>query len=198
MALLTCEKLTREPWFRELDLELEAGEVVVLRGPSGSGKTLLLRSIANLDPLDSGRILLEGREPESMEPAQWRRSVLYVHQSGVRFSGTVRSNLERIAVLAAVAGGSAPDLRDVPGIDPQADAERLSGGEAQRLALHRALLCRPRVLLLDESTGALDREASLTAEARILEFAAEGNAALWVTHDVTLAQRLGARELRFP
>lgn len=198
MALLTCEKLTREPWFRELDLELEAGEVVVLRGPSGSGKTLLLRSIADLDPLDSGRILLEGREPESMEPAQWRRSVLYVHQSGVRFPGTVRSNLERIAVLAAVAGGSAPDLRDVPGIDPQADAERLSGGEAQRLALHRALLCRPRVLLLDESTGALDREASLTAEARILEFAAEGNAALWVTHDVTLAQRLGARELRFP
>lgn len=198
MALLTCEKLTREPWFRELDLELEAGEVVVLRGPSGSGKTLLLRSIADLDPLDSGRILLEGREPESMEPAQWRRSVLYVHQSGVRFSGTVRSNLERIAVLAAVVGGPAQELRDVPGIDPQADAERLSGGEAQRLALHRALLCRPRVLLLDESTGALDREASLTAEARILEFAAEGNAALWVTHDSTLAQRLGAREVRFP
>ena len=198
MALLTCEKLTREPWFRELDLELEAGEVVVLRGPSGSGKTLLLRSIADLDPLDSGRILLEGRERESMEPAQWRRSVLYVHQSGVRFPGTVRSNLERIAVLAAVVGGPAQELRDVPGIDPQADAERLSGGEAQRLALHRALLCRPRVLLLDESTGALDREASQAAEARILEFAAESNAALWVTHDSTLAQRLGARELRFP
>ncbi len=198
MALLTCEKLAREPWFRALDLELNAGEVLVLRGPSGSGKTLLLRSIADLDPLDSGRVLLEGRERESMGPAQWRRSVLYVHQSGVRFPGTVRSNLERIAVLAAVVGGPAQELRDVPGIDPQADAERLSGGEAQRLALHRALLCRPRVLLLDESTGALDREASLTAEARILEFAAEGNAALWVTHDATLAERLGAREVRFP
>ena len=198
MALLTCEKLAREPWFRELDLELEAGQVAVLRGPSGSGKTLLLRSIADLDPLDSGRILLGGRERESMRPAEWRRSVLYVHQSGVRFPGTVRANLQRIAALAAVAGGSTPEPQDVPGLDPRADAERLSGGEAQRLALHRALACRPRVLLLDESTGALDREASESAEARILEFTGEGNAVLWVTHDGALAERLGAREVRFP
>ena len=198
MALLTCEKLAREPWFRGLNLELEAGEVVVLRGPSGSGKTLLLRSIADLDPLDAGRILLEGRERESMRPAEWRRSVLYVHQSGVRFPGTVRSNLERIAALASVAGGSEPGSQDVPGLDPDADAERLSGGEAQRLALHRALACRPRVLLLDESTGALDREASEVAEARILEFTGKGNATLWVTHDGALAERLGAREVRFP
>jgi len=196
VALLTCEKLAREPWFREFDLELEAGAVVVLRGPSGSGKTLLLRSIADLDPLDSGRILLEGRERESMRPAEWRRSVLYVHQSGVRFPGTVRMNLERIAALAAVAGG--PGSTDVPGLDPDADAERLSGGEAQRLALHRALACGPRVLLLDESTGALDREASEAAEARVLEFTGQGNAALWVTHDGALAERLGAREVRFP
>lgn len=198
MALLVCEKLVREPWFRGLDLELGAGEVIVLRGPSGSGKTLLLRSIADLDPVDSGRILLDGRERESMRPAEWRRSVLYVHQSGVRFPGTVRSNLERVAELAAVAGRSAPVPEDVPGLDPDADAERLSGGEAQRLALHRALACGPRVLLLDESTGALDREASEAAEARVLEFTREGNAVLWVTHDETLAERLGAREVQFP
>lgn len=194
VPLLSCSKLTRRPWFEGVDLTLDAGEVAVLRGPSGSGKTLFLRALADMDPVDGGEVALDGRPSGAYAPPEWRRSVLYVHQSGVRLPGTVRENVERIARLAGVA--AEPTL--VPGLEPGADAERLSAGEAQRLALHRALLCRPRVLLLDEATGALDSEAAGACEARVLEFVGQGNAALWVSHDDALAERVGGREVRIP
>lgn len=194
MALLEVRGLSRLPWFQGRDLDIEAGAVVVASGPTGSGKTLLLRAIADLDAADAGTVRLDGTPREAMEPRAWRRRVLYVHQAGVRLPGTVRENLERIRDLTPRPG----EVPDVPGLDPQADADRLSGGERQALALHRALLCEPRVLLLDESTSAMDAATASTWEARVCAWAAEGRGVLWVAHDAGLARRLGARVETFP
>ncbi len=189
MALLSVRSLTRAPWWRNVTFELEASSHAVLRGPSGSGKTLLLRAIADLDPVDGGEVRLAGRLREEFTPAQWRRRVRYVHQGAVRLEGSVAENIAAISSLLGVPPEPAADL------DPAADAKHLSGGEAQRLALQRALLGSPDVLLLDEVTAALDEPAARELEGRVRTYVAEGRAALWVSHDPSLARRLGALEL---
>ena len=190
MPLLETRGLTRSPWFEGLDLALNEGEIVCLRGPSGAGKSLLLRSLADLDPVDSGDVLLEDRTRSAFTPQLWRRNVLYVHQRAIVLPGSVQENLTRVGAIGGIA------LDPVPGLESDADAERLSGGEAQRLALHRALALNPKVLLLDEITGAMDLELAGTWEARIRKHVDQGNAALWVTHEDALVERLGAREVR--
>ena len=198
MELLACRGLTRRPWFERRDLTLEAGEVAVLSGPSGSGKSLFLRALADLDPVEGGTVSLAGEERAGMPSAAWRQRVLYVHPGGVRLTGSVRDNLERVAKLRRI---GVRDLPTVDGLDPGADARQLSSGEAQRLALERALLASPRVLLLDEPTAALDAERAAAVEARLCEWVVAGSeprAILWVSHDASLAERLGARVERFP
>jgi len=189
VAQLEVRGLTRAPWWRDVDLDLDRGEMAVLRGPSGSGKTLLLRALADLDPVDAGKVTLDGRARAATPPATWRRDVRYAHQGAPLLPGTVEENVAAVAALLDVAP------TPVPALDPRADADRLSGGEAQRIALHRALLGSPRVLLLDEVTAALDEDAAGDAEARVRAFAREGGAVLWVSHDAALAHRLGAREV---
>ncbi len=195
VALFEVRGLTRTPWFSGFDLTVEAGEVVVLSGPTGSGKTLLLRALADLDPVEAGEVSLEGRERGTLAPAAWRSQVVYLHQDAVRLPGTVRDNLACIARMELHRSKSVPP---VPGLDPDADVARLSGGEAQRLAMHRALAVQPAVLLLDESTSALDGDSAREAERRILEWVAEGHGALWVSHDPSMRGRLGAREVTLP
>ena len=169
---------------------------MVLSGPTGSGKTLFLRALADLDPTDAGDVWLDGQERETMSPSHWRRRVMYLHQSGVTLPGTVRSHVLRLTTLG---GASAPAeaVPLPPGLSGNADAERLSGGERQSLALHCALLLEPEVLLLDECTSALDPEAAARWEARVVRWVEQGHAALWVAHDRSLAERLGARRESF-
>lgn len=196
MPLLACRNLTRRPYFADRSFAVEAGEILVIWGPSGSGKSLFLRTLADLDPADAGEVFLEDAPRPSLPPEAWRAAVLYVHQSGVRLPGTVRQNLDRIAALGIRKGADRP-WPAVPGLAGDLDAERLSGGEAQALALHRALACGPRVLLLDEATSALDPDRARQWEGRIRAYAEEGGAVLWVSHDDRLAARLGARRERF-
>lgn len=191
MVYFACRGLTRGPWFEDLSIELRPGEVVVLRGKSGSGKTLFMRTLADLDPADSGEVILQDTQREEWSPQDWRSRVLYVHQRAPRLPGTVRDNLERVSSLAKQRGvGPIPTPR---GLEDDQDAARLSGGEAQILALGRALACDPDVLLLDESTSALDWDRAREWEERLLEWTKRGRSILWVAHDPSLVDRLGAR-----
>ncbi|MCP3916006.1 MAG: ATP-binding cassette domain-containing protein [bacterium] len=196
MTLLLCRGLARRPWFEDVDFTLDEGELVVVSGPSGSGKTLLLRALADLDPLDSGAVALAGRSRDAFTPSAWRASVMYLHQDPVRVPGRVRDNLDCHRALQVHAERPPSEAF---GLDPDAEIERISGGEVQRLALRRALALGPRVLLLDEATSALDAKAALAEERAVQAWAREtGGAVLWVSHDDALAQRLSARSLAFP
>ncbi len=192
MSLLECHSLRRLPWIQGLELQLDAGEICVVRGASGSGKTRLLRVLADLDPRDGGELSLAGRACEDYSPQEWRGCVLYLHQTPVRLPGTVADNVTAMLELSAQRGKPRPELVDLNGAQP---IEELSGGEAQRMALTRALALAPRVLLLDEATSALDREAARGAEARVRTWVDAGGAALWVSHDEELVGRLRARVL---
>lgn len=196
MAFFEAQGVSRLPWFAGFDLSLQAGEISVLRGASGSGKTLLLRGLADLDPIDAGRVLLEGRVCAEVSPQEWRRLVRYVHQRAPRLGPTVQESVVRAELIAC--GGAAGSIGVPPGLSGEQQTTDLSGGEAQRLALHLALESGAKLLLLDEPTSALDPEAAAQAEARVRAFAASGGAVLWVSHDAQLAQRLEAGEVAFP
>ena len=180
-------------------LDVAAGEVVTVLGPSGCGKTTLLRAIAGLQRLDEGRILLAGRDLAGVPPHErglglvFQDHALFHHRDvlgnvgfGLRMRGDSR---ERIAARAR----EALELVGLAGFEHRSVAT-LSGGEQQRVALARALAPEPRVLLLDEPLGSLDRRL----RDRLLEdlahlFAELGVTALYVTHDQAEAFALGDR-----
>lgn len=137
--------------------------VLVVRGPSGAGKSTLLRALARLRPILHGRVWLQGREMREVPPTLWRRRVHYVAQQPVAFDGTVLDNLLLPYRLRIFRDEPAPQrpalvaaLEELGLPDPDQDARTLSGGELARVALLRAVLARPSVLLLDEPTASLD------------------------------------------
>lgn len=198
MALLTLDDATvrfggpsraAHAALDRVDLEVAEHEIVCVLGPSGSGKSTLLRVVAGLQGLDGGRVFLEGRD-QSGVPAH-RRGVGLMFQDhqlfpqrdvggnvafGLRMHGAVRSEQrDRVRELLALVG--------LPGAAGRAVAS-LSGGEQQRVALARALAPRPRLLMLDEPLGQLDRSLRerLVVELRAL-FGELGTTVLAVTHD---------------
>ncbi|MFD9399391.1 ABC transporter ATP-binding protein [Streptomyces sp. NPDC060011] len=172
-----------------VDLDVAEHEIVCVLGPSGSGKSTLLRTVAGLQPLDAGRVTLDGRDQAAV-PAH-RRGVGLMFQDhqlfpqrdvggnvafGLRMHGAPKAEqAERVAELL--------DLVGLPGARNRAVAS-LSGGEQQRVALARALAPRPRLLMLDEPLGQLDRSLRerLVVELRGL-FGELGTTVLAVTHD---------------
>jgi putative ABC transport system ATP-binding protein len=174
------------------DLTLARGECVAISGPSGAGKSLLLRMIADLDP-NQGEVALDGRARASFSAPDWRRHVTYCPAESGWWAPVVAAHLPpaRRAAWAALAErlGLDPALLDGP-------VARLSTGERQRLALSRALVAAPAVLLADEPTGPLDPDSTARVEALLAERLAAGMALLLVTHDTAQATRLAARRLR--
>ena len=174
------------------DLTLARGECVAISGPSGAGKSLLLRMIADLDP-NQGEVALDGRPRADFPAPDWRRRVVYCPADSGWWAPGVAAHLPpaRRAAWAALAArlGLDPALLDGP-------VARLSTGERQRLALSRALLAAPAVLLADEPTGPLDPDNTARVEALLAELLAAGMALLLVTHDEAQAARLAQRRLR--
>ena len=189
-ALLVKE--LRTEFAGPFDLHLGAGACAAITGPSGSGKSLFLRMIADLDP-NEGKVWLNGTERASISAPEWRRKATYVSAESGWWADTViehfaRSKRSEVAGLAARLGLHA-DLLD-------ASIARLSTGEKQRLALVRALLLSPPLLLLDEPTGPLDEESVSKAEGLLRERMATGISVLLVTHDPNQAERLGDQRYR--
>jgi phosphate-transporting ATPase len=167
---------------------LAAGECIAVKGPSGAGKTLLLRAIVDLDP-NQGLVSLEGRNRSTIPGPQWRRLVGYVPAEPAWWTETVGEHFDDWSAAAVLTNLAFPEgAKSWP-------IARLSTGERLRLALVRALIIRPKVLLLDEPTAALDAASVAAVESLIASRLSAGLAVLWVTHDPAQAGRIARRQL---
>lgn len=176
-----------------LSVTLEPGGVTALMGPNGSGKSLTLRLIAGLIRPTGGAL----RWGSQAAPLPGR--VALVFQRPVLLRRSVAGNLDHALAVAghgrAARAQRRDALLDLAGLSHLADrpARALSGGEAQRLALARALAARPDLLLLDEPSASLDPAATAAIEALVGRVAAEGATVLMATHDRGQARRLADR-----
>lgn len=187
----------------DVSLELGGGELVVLLGPSGCGKSTLLRTVNRLVALDAGRVLVDGSDVNELDPVELRRGIGYAIQAvGLFAHMTVAQN---IAVVPTLLGWNrreiaarVDELLALVGLDPGIYRSRrpnaLSGGEAQRVGVARAIAARPRALLMDEPFGAVDVVVRTSLQRELVRIVAElRTTTLFVTHDVDEAFRLADR-----
>ncbi len=200
LELAQVRKSYPDGWtLQDVSFTVEKGEIACLLGPSGCGKTTLLRLIAGLEPLDSGRVLVDGEDVSRVPPhlrgfgLMFQEYALFPHKDvlgnvafGLRIQGLGREPLAaRVAEVLALVGLAGFEHRDV---------NQLSGGERQRVALARSLAPQPRLLMLDEPLGALDRalrERLMDELPAILRRA--GVTTITVTHDQEEAFALADR-----
>lgn len=187
--MLSCKGLVKsfdKMLFKDFNLELQSGEIVAITGPSGCGKTTLLRCICGLEDLDEGRIVLDGKDITNTLAEDrgigliFQRPVLYPH---LDVKGNLKLGSQDCDVAATLAEV------DLIGFENRR-VETLSGGEGQRIALARALLANPSVLLLDEPFSSLDEELSdkLLSDVRGL-LKARNCPAILVTHNHDVAKK---------
>jgi putative ABC transport system ATP-binding protein len=195
------------PALHEVSLTVRSGEAVAILGPSGSGKSTLLNLIAGLDRPDAGTVTVDGVRVDRLGEAGsalYRRSRI-----GMIFQFfnllddlTVTDNVVLPARLTGMARGEADrrtaELLELLGIDQHSRAYpgQLSGGERQRVAVARALMNRPALLLADEPTGALDTAAGQDVSRLLTDLNAEGQTVVVVTHDLALARACTNRTIR--
>jgi putative ABC transport system ATP-binding protein len=182
----------------DVTVEVHTGELLAVVGPSGAGKSSFLRLLNRLDEPTGGTVRLEGVDYHQIPPRELRRRAGMVTQTAYLFPGTIADNLrfgpaqqgielppEIIEALLMQVG-----LRGRAG----EDVAHLSGGEAQRVSLARALATRPAVLLLDEPTAALDEEAKAEVEKLVLTVVRQnGLTCVMVSHDLAQAARVADR-----
>jgi putative ABC transport system ATP-binding protein len=174
-----------------LDAALPDAGLTVIAGPSGSGKSTLLRLCNRLEVPSEGVVRHRGTDVTQRDPLELRREVAMVFQRPVTFAGTVLDNLREADRDCDEARGG--ELLDRAGLDASflsRDAGELSGGEAQRACLARALATDPRVMLMDEPTSSLDGKATAVLEKLAKQLVADGTPVIWVTHSDEQLRRL--------
>ncbi len=202
--ILSTDHLTRivdgSAIVNDISVEVHAAEVLAIVGPSGSGKTSLLRLLNRLDEPTSGTVFLDGSDYRQIPPRDLRRRIGMVTQRPFLFPGSVADNLrfgplQRGEVLA---DSVVENLLGRVGLSGYGTREvtNLSGGEAQRVSLARALANSPEVLLMDEPTSALDENAKLEVESLIRDVIRDSNlTCVIVTHDFAQATRMAETAL---
>jgi osmoprotectant transport system ATP-binding protein len=187
----------------DLSLRVEDGEFFVLVGPSGSGKSTLLRTVNRLTHIDRGRVMVDGNDVATQPIETLRRGIGYAIQSVGLFPH--RTVAENIAAVPHLLGWPQEQIDqrvaeliawlklDEPGMADRYP-DTLSGGQAQRVGVARALAARPKIVLMDEPFGALDplTRESLQASVKAIQ-KDTGTTILFVTHDMDEAFRLGDR-----
>ena len=190
---------------RGISFDLEGGQSLAITGPSGAGKSTLLHLIGTLDRPSAGRIVIGGREPHALpepELAAFRnRSIGFVFQDAHLLPQySVLENVLIPTAASPVSGDGIEDrARDLLGKVGLASRlqhrpAELSGGERQRVAVARSLINRPALVLCDEPTGNLDRNAADAVAALLFDLHREaGNILITVTHSLDLARRFERR-----
>jgi glutamate transport system ATP-binding protein len=188
---------------RDINLSIDAGEVVVVIGPSGSGKSTLCRTINRLETFETGSITIDGvpLPEEGKELAQLRADVGMVFQSFNLFAHkTILENVTLAPIKVrkvpkAQAEARAMELLERVGVAAQADKlpAQLSGGQQQRAAIARSLAMDPKVMLFDEPTSALDPEMITEVLDVMTGLAKDGMTMVVVTHEMGFARRAANR-----
>lgn len=196
---VSFEYIPGEAALAEIDLEIRGGETVALVGPNGAGKTTLVSLLARFIEPTSGRILIDGQDLAQVKLSSLRGQLGIVTQRTFLFSGTIANNIrygrqdasdEEVREAARTANAldfieSLPDGFDT---DVGERGQRLSGGEAQRIALARMLLADPPILVLDEATSAVDAESEELIQ-QAVERLMHGRTTLVIAHRGTTIRR---------
>lgn len=177
---------------RGISLDIAPGEMIGIVGPSGSGKSTLTKLVQRLYVPEQGRVLVDGTDLTLVDPSWLRRQVGVVLQENILFNRTVRENIalanptlpmDRVIAAAELAGAHDFILGLAQGYDTiiEERGANLSGGQRQRLAIGRALITDPRILILDEATSALDAESEEIIQNNLARIA-QGRTVLIIAH----------------
>jgi len=194
---------SEEPAVRDLNLAVREGEILVLVGPSGCGKSTTLRLINRMIEPTSGSIIFEGTDVTKSDPNELRRHIGYViQQVGLFPHRTIADNIGTVPRLLKWdkkrTAARVEEMLELVGMDPKLYASRypreLSGGQAQRVGVARALAADPDVLLMDEPFGAIDPITRDRLQNEFLRLQAElKKTIVFVTHDIDEAVKMGDR-----
>jgi subfamily B ATP-binding cassette protein HlyB/CyaB len=185
-------RLDGPPVLRDIDLDIPAGEIIGVVGSSGSGKSTLAKLIQRLYVPETGRVFVDGHDLALADPAWLRRQIGVVLQESVLFNRTVRENIaladpgmpmERVIEAARLAGAHEfiAALPEGYGTMIGERGASLSGGQRQRMAIARALVANPRILIFDEATSALDYESEAAIQANMRRIC-RGRTVLLIAH----------------
>ena len=191
---------------RGVDVQMDAGETLAIVGPSGSGKSTVLNIVGALDKADSGEVMVDGRDVEKLgekDLAAYRNTtvgfIFQLHHllpQCTILENVLVPTLARPKYQRGSSRGRAEELLDAVGLKHRLHHRpgELSGGERQRVAVARALINEPKLLLADEPTGALDRVNATRLVDLLVELnRSRGVTIIMVTHAPELAQRMGRR-----
>jgi subfamily B ATP-binding cassette protein HlyB/CyaB len=184
---------------RRLSLTIEAGQVIGVVGRSGSGKSTIAKLIQRLYVPEAGRVLVDGVDLAQMDPAWLRRQIGVVLQENFLFNRSVRDNIaladpglpmERVIEAAKLAGAHEFILELPQGYDTVVGEHgaTLSGGQRQRLAIARALVSNPRILIFDEATSALDYESEAIVQANLARIC-KGRTVILIAHRLSTVRQ---------